>query len=110
MRVNGLHKSMFNISLVGVFLGGLCASSWGNVKSSFENVLLAGAMLKSEKPTFNISPVGGFLRGGGLCASGWGNVKNFCENVLLAGEMLKSEKPTFNISPGGGMCFWLGKC
>ena len=87
-------------------------------------MLLAGEMLKvflkmcfwlgnvkSEKPTFYISPVGAFffLGGGGLCASGWGNVKNFFENVLLAGEMLKSEKPTFNISRGG-MCFWLGKC
>ena len=97
MRVKGLHK------MVGVFLGGLCASSWGNVKSFFENVLLAGAMLKSEKPTFNISPVGAFFFwGGGLCASGWGNVKCFFENALLAGEMLKSAKPTFNISPGGG--------
>ena len=28
------------------FWGGLCASSWGNVKSFFENVLLAGEMLK----------------------------------------------------------------
>ena len=108
-------------------MGGLCASGWGNVKNVFENVLLAGEMLKSEKPTFNISPVGAFW-GGGLCASGWGNVKNFFENVLLAGEMLKSAKQTFNISPVGGfffakvllagemlktflkMCFWLGKC
>ena len=88
MRVNGLHKSIFNISLVGFFLGGLCASSWGNVKSFFENVLLAGAMLKSEKPTFNISPVGAFFwGGGGLCASGWGMLKTFLK-----------------------MCFWLGKC
>ena len=88
MRVNGLHKSIFNISLVGIFFlgGGLCASSWGNVKSFFENVLLAGAMLKSEKPTFNISPVGAFFGGG-------------C--VLLAGEMLN-----FFLK----MCFWLGKC
>ena len=32
MRVKGLHKSNFNISLVGTFLGGgLCASGWGNV-------------------------------------------------------------------------------
>ena len=38
----------------------------------FENVLLAGEMLKS--------------------ASGWGNVKNFFENVLLAGEILKKLK------------------
>ena len=84
-------------------------------------MLLAGAMLKSEKPTFNISPVGAFFWGGVVCF--WlGNVKFFFENVLLAGEMLKSEKPTFNISPGGyvllagemlnffsKMCFWLGK-
>ena len=92
------------------FGGGLRASRWGNVKSFFENVLLAGEMLKSEKPTFNISPVGAFFFwGGGLCASAWANVKNFFENVLLAGEVLKSEKPSFNISPGGGMCFWLGK-
>ena len=71
------------------FLGGLCASGWGNVKNFFENVLLAGEMLKSQKPTFNISP-------GGVCASGWGNVKNFFffffENVLLAGEILKKLK------------------
>ena len=85
MRVKGLHKSIFNISLVGFFLRGLCASGWGNVNFFFffENVLLAGEMLKSEKPTF----------------------KNFFENVLLAGEMLKSEKPTFNISPVGGFFF-----
>ena len=58
-----------------LFLGfRLCASRWGNDKSFFENVFLAGAMLKSEKPTFNISPWERFL--GGLCASGWGNVKN----------------------------------
>ena len=44
-------------------------------------MLLAGEMLKSEKPTFNISPVGAFFGGGGLCASGWGNVKNLFENV-----------------------------
>ena len=91
---------------------GLCASGWGNVKNVFENVFLAGEMLKSEKPTFNTSPVGAFW--GGLCVSGWGNVKFFFENVLLAGEMLKSAKQTFNISPVGGFflqkCFWLGKC
>ena len=85
-------------------MGGLCASGWGNVKNVFENVLLAGEMLKGEKPTFDISPVGAFL-GGGLCASGWGNVKNFFENVLLAGEMLKSAKAIFNISPVGGLFF-----
>ena len=81
------------------------ASGWGNVKSFFffENVLLAGEMLKSAKQTFNISPVGGFF----FCksASGWGNVKNFFENVLLAGEMLKSAKQTFNISPVGAIFF-----
>ena len=67
MRVKGLHKSISNISLVGTFFGGgLCASGWGNVKNVFENVLLAGEMLKSEKPTFNISPVGAFL-GGVVC-------------------------------------------
>ena len=68
MRVKGLHKSNFNISLVGTFFGGggLCASGWGNVKNFFENVLLAGEMLKNEKPTFNISPVGAFL-GGVVC-------------------------------------------
>ena len=72
------------------FFGVLCASGWGNVKNFFENVLLAGEMLKSAKPTFNISPVGAFfLR---VCASGWGNVKNFFENVLLAGEILKKLK------------------
>ena len=53
----------------------------------FGNVLLAGEILKSEKPTFNVSPVGAFF-GGGVCASGWGNVNFFC---------LK-------------MCFWLAKC
>ena len=62
-------------------------------------------MLKSEKPTFNISPVGVFFLCG-LCAYGWGNVKNLFENVLLAGEMLKSEKPTFNISPVGAFFCW----
>ena len=31
-------------------------------------------MLKSAKPTFNISPVGALFWG--LCASGWGDVKN----------------------------------
>ena len=67
------------------FFGGLCASGWGNVKNFFENVLLAGEMLKSAKPTFNISPVGASFFGG---------------YVLLAGEMLK----TFS-----KMCFWLGK-
>ena len=77
-------------------------------------MLLAGEMLKSEKPTLNIVPSGSVCLGG-LCASGWGNVKNFFENVLLAGEMIKSEKPTFNISPVGALfwgvvCFWLGKC
>ena len=66
------EKTTFNISPVGAFFGGLCASGWGNAKNFFENVLLAGEMLKSEKPTFNISPVGAFLWG--LCASGWGNV------------------------------------
>ena len=88
-------------------------------------MFLAGEMLKSETPTFNIAPVGAFI-GGGLCASGWGNVNKCFEFVLLAGEMLKSAKPTFNISQvgvffwGGGvcasgwgnvskMCFWLGK-
>ena len=30
------------------FLGGLCASGWGNVKNFFEKVLLGGKMLKSE--------------------------------------------------------------
>ena len=93
MRVNGLHKSIFDISLVGFFFflgggGGLCASSWRNVKSFFENVLLAGEMLKSEKPTFNISPVGAFF-------FFWGG------GVLLVGEMLKTFLK---------MCFWLGKC
>ena len=92
-------------------MGGLCASGWGNVKNVFENVLLAGDMLKSAKQTINISPVGVFFC---KSASGWGNVKNFFENVLLAGEMLKSAKQTFNISPVGGFflqkCFWLGKC
>ena len=68
-----------------LFWGGLCASGWGNVKSFFENVLLAGEMLKSAKQTFNISPVGGF----------------FFVKVLLAGEMLKHVLK---------MCFWLGKC
>ena len=65
--------------------GGVVCFWLGNVKNFFENVLLAGEMLKSEKPTFNISP-------GGVCASGWGNVKNFFENVLLAGEILKKLK------------------
>ena len=94
MRVKGLHKSIFNISLVGTFFGGLCVSGWGNVKNFFENVLLAGEMLKSEKPSFNISQVRAFY--GGLCASGWRNVKNFFENVLLAGEMLKVKKSKTN--------------
>ena len=70
------------------FLGGLCASGWGNVKHFFENVLLAGEMLKSAKPTFNIFPVGACFLGGMCfwlgkcpklfrkCASGWGNSKN----------------------------------
>ena len=56
-------------------------------------VLLAGEMLKSEKPTFNVSPVGAFF---------WGVVcfwlekcEKLFENVLLAGEMLKSEKTNF---------------
>ena len=71
MRLNGLHKSIFNISLVGIFWGGLCASSWGNVKSFFENVLLAGEMLKSEKPTVNISPVEAFFFGGGRVVCFW---------------------------------------
>ena len=53
--------------------GGLCASSWGNVKSFFENVLLAGAMLKSEKPTLTFPQWERFFWGGGGC-------------VLLAGE------------------------
>ena len=84
MRVKGLHKSMFNISLVGTFFfGGGCVLLAGEMLTFpqffFENVLLAGEMLKSEKPTFNISPVGAFF--GGLCASGWGNVKNFFEKV-----------------------------
>ena len=39
-------------------------------------MLLAREMLISEKPTFNISPVGAFFGGGG--------------HVLLAGEMLKT--------------------
>ena len=43
------------------------------LKVFFQNVLPAGEMLKSEKPTFNISPVGAFFAG--WCASGWGNVK-----------------------------------
>ena len=55
------------------------------LKIFFENVLLAGEMLKSAKQTFNISPVGGF----------------FFAKVLLAGEMLKTFLK---------MCFWLGKC
>ena len=66
------------------FLGGLCASGWGDLKNVFEHVLLAGEVLKSEKPTFNISPVGAFLLL--VCASGWGNVNFFSK-----------------------MCFWLGK-
>ena len=61
------EKPTFNISPVGAFFGGLCASGWGNVKIFFENVLLAGEMLKSEKKTtFNISPVGAFF-GGVVC-------------------------------------------
>ena len=84
-------------------MGALCASGWGNVKNFFENVLLAGEMLKSAKQTFNISPVGGFFFG--KSASGWRNVKHFFENVLLAGEMLKSAKQTFNISPVGAIFF-----
>ena len=70
-----------------LLLGGLCASGWGNVKNFFENVLLAGEMLKSEKPTFNISPVAYFWVGGGC--------------VPLAGEMLNTFLQ---------MCFWMGKC
>ena len=65
----------------------------------FEDVLLAAEMLKSEKPTFNISPVGALF---------WGVVCFWLGNVLLAGEMLKSAKPTFNISPVGAF-FW-GLC
>ena len=94
MSFKGLHKSMFNISLVGIFFcGGGCASGWGNVQNFFENVLLAGEMLKRERPTLTFPQWERFL--GGLFASGWGNVKKFFENVLLAGEMLKSEKTNF---------------
>ena len=57
----------------------------GEMLNVFEDVLLAGEMLRSEKPTFNISPVGAFF--GGVCASGWGNVNFFLK-----------------------MCFWLGNC
>ena len=48
-----------------LFFGGLCASGWGNVNNSFENMLLAGKMLKSAQTTFKISPVGVFF--GGMC-------------------------------------------
>ena len=81
------------------FLGGLSASGWGNVKNFFEKVLLAGEMLKNEKPIFNISPMGAFFLL--VCASGWGNVKNFFENVLLAWEILK----VLNMLKMGGTMF-----
>ena len=42
-------KPTFNISPVGAFFGGVCASGWGNVKIFFENVLLAGESLKKLK-------------------------------------------------------------
>ena len=83
-------------------MGGLCASGWGNVKNVFENVLLAGEIIKSEKPTFNISPVGVFFWGGGCVLLAGEMLIFFFENVLLAGEMLKRAKQTFNISPVGG--------
>ena len=35
MSSKGLRKSIFNISLVGTFWGGVCASGWGNVKNLF---------------------------------------------------------------------------
>ena len=52
MRVTGLQKSIFNISLVGTFLGGVVCFWLGNVKNLLENVLLAGEMLRSEKTNF----------------------------------------------------------
>ena len=60
------EKPTFNISPVGAFFGGLCASGWGNVEFFFANVLLAGEMLKCEKPAFKLSPVGAFF-GGVVC-------------------------------------------
>ena len=50
MRVKGLPKSILTFPWWEPFWGGLCASGWGDVvKNYFENVLLAGEMLKSEK-------------------------------------------------------------
>ena len=94
-----------------LFLGGLCASGWGNVKNFFENVLLAGEMLKVKNQLLTFPQWERFWGGCVLLAGEM--LKTFLKKVLLAGEMLKSEKPTFNISPVGAffgwvVCFWLG--
>ena len=66
-----IEKPTFNFPQWERFLGGLCASGWGNVKKCFENVLLAGEMLKSEKPTFNISLAGEILKKLKMLKMGW---------------------------------------
>ena len=66
-------KAVFNISPVGAILFFENASGWGNVKSFFENVLLAGEILKKLK----------MLKVGGTMF-----VSRVCTNIV---------PPTFNI-------------
>ena len=45
--------------------GGVCASGWGNVKNFFENVLLAGEILKVKDQLLTFPQSERFL--GGMC-------------------------------------------
>ena len=91
---------------------------WGNLKIFFENLLLAGEILKNcifacASGWGNVKNcIFGWASGWenvkncvSGCASGWGNVKKW--NVLLAGEKLKKK---MKCASGWGNVIFFRKC